>query len=119
MIPCIIESPFKGKNKAEEYRNRAYLEKLIRHVVERGYTPYASHKMLTNAFDDRDAQERNLGIYAGLDMSEAILLAIPESKVFFGLDYGETDGMLNDARPRYKMLGIAEDRIEDLLVGKL
>lgn len=51
MIPCIIESPFRGANKAEEQRNRAYLDKLIRHVVFLGFTPWPRYVAL--GFEDR------------------------------------------------------------------
>jgi hypothetical protein len=58
----IIESPFKG----DETRNKLYLRSCIRDCLRRGESPYASHRMLTDALDDNDPEERALGIEAGL-----------------------------------------------------
>ncbi len=118
MIPCIVESPFKGANRAEEQRNRAYLDKLIRRCVHLGYTPYASHKMLTDALDDSDPEERERGIKAGLAMSLCVLKAHPDAQIFFGIDYGMSEGMSKYAEPFYIDNGF-EARIEKVEVGKL
>lgn len=117
MTPCIIESPFRGANKAEEQRNRAYLDKLIRHAVRLGFSPYASHKMLTDSLDDKHPDERMKGISAGLLMGTFILENHPDAKVFFGMDYGESEGMQRYARPHYK--NTFPDRILNVKVGKL
>jgi hypothetical protein len=62
----IIESPFKGDNWKDLERNKRYLRSCIRDCIVRGESPYASHRMLTDALDDRDPAERALGIEAGL-----------------------------------------------------
>lgn len=116
MIPCVIESPFRGANKAEEARNVAYLEKLIRHCVLNGYTPYASHKMITGALNDGDPEERRAGIIVGFAMADFVLDSHPDSVVFFGVDYGDSDGMRDFALPHHR----AKNRtIVELEVGKL
>jgi hypothetical protein len=119
MTPCIIESPFKGKNKAEESRNRAYLDKCIRWCVLHGYTPYASHKMLTDSLDDSNHAERTSGIVAGLTLSVLLLRyhAAPAAPVFFFLDYGESEGMKH-AREKYRIEGMS-DRILEQKIGTL
>jgi hypothetical protein len=117
MIPCIIESPFKGATKAEEQRNHAYLDKCIRWCIENGYTPYASHKMLPDALDDSNPNERTLGISAGLDMSLFILSKRPDAKVFFFLDYGQSGGM-NKAEEKYLAYDFA-NRISGKMIGTL
>ncbi len=104
MKPCIIESPFKGENKAEEQLNRAYLAAAIRWCVLSGYTPYASHRMLTDALDDDLPEERQAGIDAGLDMSTA-LVKLCGAEVFFFVDRGFSKGM-HYARKRYGQEGI-------------
>jgi len=58
----IIESPFKG----DTARNKRYLRSCIRDCLKRGESPYASHRMLTDALDDDIPEERALGIEAGL-----------------------------------------------------
>ena len=58
----IIESPYKG----DVLRNKRYLRSCIRDCISRNESPYASHRMLTDALDDNDPAERALGIEAGL-----------------------------------------------------
>lgn len=67
----ILESPFAGKGKSvgrvylDAALNKRYLDKCIGHCVERGDSPYASHKMLTGALNDMVPAERARGIHAG------------------------------------------------------
>ncbi len=117
MTPCIIESPFRGTNRAEEQRNRAYLDKLIRRCVQLGYTPYASHKMLTDALDDSDPDERERGIKSGLAMSVELLCGFGQTIVIFGVDYGMSEGMRR--AERFYVDNGFEARIEKVEVGKL
>lgn len=58
----IIESPYKG----DIPRNKLYLRSCIRDCLSHGESPYASHRMLTDALDDDSPAERALGIAAGL-----------------------------------------------------
>lgn len=69
---AIIESPYAAPTAAGIARNRRYLNACILDCVRRGETPYASHKMLTDALDDANAAEREAGIKAGFDMREAV-----------------------------------------------
>jgi hypothetical protein len=117
MTPAIIESPFRGADKSEEQRNRAYLAKAIRWCVLRNYTPYASHKMLTDSLDDSDPSERIDGIQAGLDMAHVLLNANERARVFFFTDYGTSGGMTN-AKEAYYAAGL-NTRIETVEIGKL
>jgi len=61
----IIESPFGAPDKAGVEENRAYLRACIRDCILRGESPYASHGLLPGALDDRNPEERALGIEAG------------------------------------------------------
>lgn len=63
----IIESPYKG----DVERNKLYLRACIRDCINRGESPYASHRMLTDALDDTDPVERAIGIKAGLSWRNA------------------------------------------------
>lgn len=80
----VIESPYAG----EVARNRAYLERCIRDSAMRGESPYASHKMLTDALDDAIPEERAIGIDCGLAIRMKANLRV------FYTDYGWSSGML-------------------------
>lgn len=114
---CIVESPFRGETKDEESRNRAYLDKAIRWCVLHGYTPYASHKMLPDALDDSNEEERTTGINAGIEMSLSLLNSNKMARVFFFTDYSWSCGMLK-AQKKYTAHHF-EDRIECLSIEKL
>ena len=93
---CIIESPFKGATPEQEAQHKRYLNLCIRDSVMRGETPYASHRMLTEALDDADPAERELGIAAGFDMRIALLEAGAVTVIYD--DYGISDGMRRGIR---------------------
>lgn len=88
----IIESPYKG----DVERNLRYLRSCIRDCIRRGESPYASHRMLTDALDD-NAEGRELGIRAGLawrrvmwiDEKGELQVVLP----IFYVDLGWSDGM--------------------------
>ena len=79
----ILESPYSGDTK----RNLAYLDLCILDCLQRGESPYASHKMLTSALDDQISLQRCLGITAGLAWYR-----VAEACVVYA-DYGITKGM--------------------------
>jgi hypothetical protein len=104
----IIESPYKG----DVTRNLRYLRACIRDCISRGESPYASHRMLTDALDDDDPGERELGITAGLawrkatwDDQDGTHRVIP---VFY-LDLGWSGGMKSAAA-----LYTKEDRYHEM-----
>ncbi len=106
----IIESPFKG----DVARNKRYLRACIRDCLSRGESPYASHRMLTDALDDDIPEERELGIEAGLAwrragvMQEGIVQELdnfePIAHALY-IDLGHSSGMLR-AKKRYEDEGI-------------
>src|SRR5262245_9240670 len=49
------------------FSNRAYLQACIRDSLRRGEAPFASHQMYTQALDDDDPLDRQLGISAGFE----------------------------------------------------
>lgn len=87
MTPCIIESPYAG----DVAENKAYLQECIRWCLAHGYTPYASHQMLTEALDDTNPEQRKQGLDAGLAMSHA--LAGKTAPWFWFIDRGVSRGM--------------------------
>lgn len=102
--PVIIESPFKGTDSVTEDEHRAYLERCIKECILRGETPYASHKMLTDALDDSDPGQRRIGINAGLAMAECLLKTGKAYPVFY-VDYGMSDGM-KLAEEKYRKMDV-------------
>jgi len=80
----VIESPFAGDNEA----NLVYLDRCIRDCLNRGESPYASHKMLTTALNDLIPEQRALGIQAGLAWRRRA-----DSRIFY-VDLGWSGGML-------------------------
>jgi hypothetical protein len=97
----VIESPYAGDVK----QNRAYLEICIRDSVYRGESPYASHKMLTDALDDDIPEERDLGIACGLELRRRCDLRA------FYIDLGWSGGMLA-AKKLYDAEGLSYETRE-------
>jgi hypothetical protein len=88
MKPCIIESPFAGDVQA----NKAYLQNCIRWCISHGWTPYASHQMLTDALDDLNPEQREQGMRAGIDMAKTLAFMNGAPWLFF-VDRGFSGGM--------------------------
>jgi len=110
--PVIIESPFKVNDYYSEFTHRAYLERCLRDAVLRGETPYASHKMLPDAFDDASVKERETGMRAGLSMSRDMAVKMGATPVFC-VDYGQGGTGMKRAREFYQdhYVDIVERRI--------
>ncbi len=81
----IIESPYAG----DIERNVEYARACVRHSLESGEAPIASHLLYTQPgiLDDAIPHERLWGIEAGLAWC-----AVAEATVVYE-DYGVTDGM--------------------------
>lgn len=84
----IIESPFKASVFYTEEQNRAYLNQCILDCIQRGESPYASHKMLVDSLDDANPEQRNQGIEAGFAWAKQA------DKAVFYIDHGVSRGML-------------------------
>lgn len=91
----IVESPFMYQDDNEDLRaigqlrNITYARLALSDCLFRGEAPYASHLLLTQPFvlDDDDANERKLGIDAGLDWGDKA-----DASVFY-TDLGISTGM--------------------------
>jgi hypothetical protein len=83
----VIESPYAGD--VEE--NTTYARKAMRDSLLKGELPIASHLLYTQPgiLDDKDPNERQLGIYAGLCWGEAA-----DATVVY-IDRGISPGMLH------------------------
>jgi hypothetical protein len=89
-----IESPYAAPTPEGIARNRRYLDACILDCVRRGETPYASHKMLTDALNDADAEAREMGIVAGFQMREVLAIRHSRLVTVEYVDLGISRGML-------------------------
>lgn len=101
----IIESPWQGGIE----RNQTYLQLCIRDCIRRGESPYASHQMLTQALDDKDTRERDIGIRAGYAWWRYA------DRIVFYTDLGWSKGM-EKARMRARTMDV---KIEERSLGAL
>ena len=85
LIPVLLESPYAGNVDL----NIGYARRCMRDCFERGEAPYASHLLYTQVgiLDDRDPEERKMGIEAGL------LWGVFASKTVVYVDLGISPGM--------------------------
>jgi len=73
----ILESPFRGATEAEQKENVEYAREAMIDCLRRDESPLASHLLWPGILNDADAQERALGIAAGLAwgrVAEAIVV---------------------------------------------
>lgn len=84
MKTVCIESPLAG----DFEKNIRYARACLRYCLEKGASPYASHLLLPQVFDDLDASQREAGINAGLAMGDQC----DERWVF--IDLGVSSGMM-------------------------
>lgn len=62
----ILESPYRGKTPEETAANVQYARLAMLDSLRRGESPLASHLLWPGILDDANAEERQLGIRAGL-----------------------------------------------------
>jgi hypothetical protein len=91
MRRVIVESPFAGKPGRwqwwHRWRNRAYARRCLADCLARGEAPFASHLIYPQVLNDGVANERALGIAAGLAWGAAA-----EATVVY-VDRGVSGGM--------------------------
>jgi len=84
----IIESPYAAANGNTISQHVAYAQACLKDVLDRGDSPMASHLLMTQAYDDADEDERQLGMEAGWAWMQAAGL------VAVYTDLGLTGGMM-------------------------
>jgi hypothetical protein len=94
VILVILESPYASSTKAGVRENERFARACMRDCLKRGEAPYASHLLYTQpgVLDDKDPDERALGIEAGL------LWGKHATKTVVYLDRGTTGGMQQGMR---------------------
>ena len=108
----IIESPFRGAD-GDYQQAQGYLKHVIRECCHDGLTPYASHRMLTDALDDTVPLERDMGIDLGLEMALGVMANISSALVLVYQDRGVSAGMMH-AISRYERHGFGDRVMTDL-----
>jgi len=99
-----LESPFAG----DVPRNRAYALRCLRHSLELGESPFASHLLYPFVLNDEIATDRAAGLKAAFDW-----LSVAEGMAVY-TDYGTSPGMklaVRRARARhiwivYRKIGV-------------
>ena len=81
-------------------RHMNYLDRCIIDCLKRNESPYASHRMLTDALDDTDPIQRAKGIEAGMAFGERA-----DARIFF-VDLGWSPGM-KQAKDYYSSQGLS------------
>lgn len=110
MKPAIIESPFAGHTPEETEENRKYALRAMRHALEHGYAPVASHLLYTQVLDDTVGSERALGMKAGFAVNqalgkEAVCLVYTDRGISKGMVEGIEEASANGQRVLFIGLG--------------
>ena len=98
----VVESPFAGSDDIVIGENVAFARLCVRNSLMRGEAPIASHLLYTqsNILDDKDPDERSMGIAAGLAW-----LDVADRHVFY-TDRGWSRGMLGALHLHITGLGV-------------
>ena len=85
----VVESPYAGKIEEEIENNVSYARACMRDCFLRGEFPFASHLLSTQpgVLDDKNSEERKLGIDAGLEW-----VKVAEATIVY-TDLGISEGM--------------------------
>lgn len=86
-IPVVVESPYAAGPSGTVAKHEAYLEECLSWCIREGFSPYASHGLLTRVLRDTVPHERRTGIEAGYVFHDAVGL------VYFFIDLGMSPGM--------------------------
>lgn len=105
MKRVILESPYRAQSLRERWEFDRYVRQAVRYcALEYGEAAIASHLMWTQALDDNDPAERELGLECG-----HAWLAGAERVVVF-TDHGVSDGMQRGINRALKAGVVVETR---------
>lgn len=90
---AIVESPYAG----DVDGNVAYARTALLYLIQKGYTPLASHLLYTQVLDDDKPGDRERGIQMQIET-----LIRTNAKVFFFVDKGFSSGMKKMANVVYE-----------------
>lgn len=87
MRKVYICSPYRAKDSTELDRNIDYAQELTRQALEAGLAPITPHLYMAQCLDEKRAEERALGMTAGLEMLKSCDFVIA------GIKYGISESM--------------------------
>lgn len=87
MKRVIIESPYGSPDPAVVERNVRYARAALKHSLDLGEAPWASHLLYTQVYDDNNPKLRLAGIEAGLEIGKLM------DKTVVYTDLGISEGM--------------------------
>lgn len=90
MKKVYICSPYRAKDSTELDRNIDYAQELTRQALEAGLAPITPHLYMTQCLDEKKAEERALGMAAGLELLKSC------NFVIVGVKYGISEGMRDE-----------------------
>lgn len=98
----IVESPFAG----DTGRNIMYAKRCVLDCLMRGEVPFASHLFFTQMLNDEDADERKLGIEAGLEIARRAdkTVVYTDRGISQGMRHGIEDAERNGRPVEYRSL---------------
>lgn len=101
--PVILESPYAG----DVDRNMRYLSACIQHSLLCAEAPFASHLMYTQALDDGDPRQREIGIKAGLawGMLAVMVVVYEDLGISSGMQMGIDNALKNGKPLQYRKIG--------------
>lgn len=103
MIPVILESPLAGNVE----RNMQYARAAMLDCLRRNEAPFASHLLYTQALDDLDPAQRELGIKAGLVIGAKLdkTVVYTDLGISRGMQLGIESAQRNGRPIEYRALG--------------
>jgi hypothetical protein len=106
-----IETPYSGNSEEEIRRNLLYARACVRDSLLRGEVPFASHLFYTQPgiLDDNIPQEKDMGINAGKELTEAlpdiVTVVSVDLEISKGMQYGIDRAKKNGRKIEYRSLG--------------
>lgn len=109
MIPVILESPYAANTSEGVENNLTYLRACMRHCLENGEAPFASHGLYTQpgVLDDKDPHERVKGLLAAFQWYKAAhkIVVYTDLGISKGMEAGITRGSFRRKPIVFRTLG--------------
>ena len=124
MEKVLVESPLSAPDLKGVARNKKYARACLRDCLSRGEAPYASHLLYAQEglLDDGSAQERALGIHAGLVWGAAATKTVvyADLGISSGMEKGIERALREGRQVERRMLGwIPEPSEKEILLETL
>lgn len=109
----VLESPYAGPDALTIGRNVLYARECLKHSLQLGEAPMASHLLYTQALDDSKPDERALGIDAGLAWGRVARTTVvyADRGVSRGMRLGIERAKLAGRKVEFRWLGFTFDDV--------